>query len=61
VFCKNCKELLTVPSADEKKSETWFDPTFDTCSIFMTQNHELLQALLKQEREAPPVEMQAAR
>jgi len=60
VLCKNCKTLLTVPLTGENQHETWFDPNYDTSSIFMTQNYDLLQALLKQEREAPPIEAQTA-
>lgn len=61
VLCKNCKTLLTVPLTSRSKHDTWFDPSYDTCSIFMNQNYDLFQAMLKQEREAPPIEIQTAR
>ncbi len=55
VLCKECKHLISIPRS-RAKSETWFDPDCDTSSMFMTRNYDLLQALLKHEREAPPIE-----
>ncbi len=55
VLCKDCKVLINIPSP-RAKHETWFDPDYDTSSMFMTRNYDLLQALLKHEREAPPIE-----
>ncbi|MBE0535606.1 MAG: hypothetical protein IH624_08040 [Phycisphaerae bacterium] len=61
VLCKNCKTLLTVPLTDRAKHDTWFDPNYDTSSIFMSQNYDLIQALLKQEREAPALAAETVR
>ncbi len=55
VLCKECKHLISIPRS-QAKSETWFDPDYDTSGMFMTRNYDLLQALLKHEREAPPIE-----
>jgi len=55
MLCRQCKVLLNVPHA-RSKHETWFDPNYDTCRMFMARNHDLFQALLKHEREAPPIE-----
>jgi len=57
---KNSRTLLTVPTTTTEKHDTWFDPNFDTCSLFMHQNQDLIQALLKQEREGPPLAVQSA-
>lgn len=55
VLCKGCKVLIDIPQYSTKH-ETWFDSNYDTSRMFMDKNHDLLQALLKQEREAPPIE-----
>ncbi len=55
VLCKGCKVLIDIPQSSAEH-ETWFDSNYDTSRMFMAKNHDLFQALLKQEREAPPIE-----
>lgn len=53
-ICKGCQVMITVPLVGDRE-EISFDATFDTGEIFMAKNYEVLQALLKHEREAPAV------
>ena len=55
VLCKECKHLITIPPP-RAESETKFDSDYDTSGMFMAKNRDLIQALLKHEREAPPIE-----
>ncbi len=55
VLCKGCKVLIDIPQRSAEH-ETWFDSNYDTSRMFMDKNRDLFQALLKQEREAPPIE-----
>ncbi len=56
VICKSCKLLITVPLVGQKQTIS-FDTSYDPTRSFMTQNYEIFQALLKHEREAPPMEI----
>ncbi len=55
VLCRGCKVLIDIPQPPAER-ETWFDSNYDTSRMFMDKNYDLFQALLKHEREAPPIE-----
>ena len=56
VVCKNCQLLMTVPLVTQKQTIS-FDTSYDPGRMFMAKNYEILEALLKHEREAPPIEI----
>ena len=55
-ICKSCQVLITVPEIRQTQTIS-FDTSYDAGRMFMMKNHDLFEALLKHEREAPTLEM----